>query len=117
MNSARINQVKGRKFHGYRSRLWRVAQKVPRPPTTAFAKLWKPLLLTLCVLCNVMIQKPRFGDTTVELFFNAVAVLREEDISYVQIVTSPTSPKPRPGGVEEISATPPPSPPPLCLWN
>ena len=33
----------------------------------------------LCVLCNVMIQKPGIGGTTVESFFNAVAILREED--------------------------------------
>ena len=64
----------------------------------------------LRVLCNVMIQKPGFGDTTVELFFNVVAVLREEDICSIQIVTSPTSPKPRPGGGD-------PHNPPLFLWN
>ena len=62
----------------------------------------------LRVLCNVMIQKPRVGDTTVESFFNAVAVLREEDICSVQIVTSPTSPKPRPWGGGDQSNPPPP---------
>ena len=106
MSWARINQVKGRKFHGCWSRLRRLAQKLPRLPTTPFAKLWIPLFLILCVLCNVMIQKPWFGNTTVELFFNAVAVLREDDMCSVQIVTFPTSPKPQPGGRDR----PPPPP-------
>ena len=105
VSSAGINQVKGRTFHGYRSRLWRLAQRIP--PTTPFAKLWKPLFLMLRVLCNVMVQKPGFGDTTVELFFNVVVVLREEDIRSVQIVTSPTSPKPRPGGGDQRTPPPP----------
>ena len=69
VSSARTDLVKGRKFRDYPSRLWRLAQKVSRPPTTPFAKLWKPLFLMLCVLCNVMIQKPGVGDTTVGSFF------------------------------------------------
>ena len=51
---ARINPIKGARFRAYRSRLLRLAQKVPKPPTTPFAKLWKPLFLMLRVLCDDM---------------------------------------------------------------
>ena len=60
-------------------------------------------------LCNLLVHKPRVGDTTMETFFNAVAVMGEEDICSVQMVTSPTSPKPRLGpGISEQAPPPPP---------
>ena len=107
MSLARINPIKGSQFCAYRSRLWRQAQKVPRPPTTPFAKLWKPLFMMLRVLCNMVVQKPGICDTTVEMFFNAVVVPREEDICCVKIVTSPTSPKPRPTAGNQSAPRPP----------
>ena len=80
VSSARVKPVKGRHFRAYRSRLWRPAQKVPRPLTTPFAKLWKPLFLMLRVLCNVMVKHCDAPDPTVERFFNAVAVMSADDI-------------------------------------
>ena len=65
-SSARIGPVKGRSFRKCRSRLWRLAQKVPRPPETPFVKLWKPLFLMLRVLFNVMVQRLDTPDPTVE---------------------------------------------------
>ena len=110
-SSARIGPMKGRSFRKYRSRLWRLAQKVPRPLETPFARLWKPLFLMLRVLCNVMVKHRDTPDPIVDKFFNAVAILIIDDIHSVQIVTSPTSPKPRP----DARGRPP--PPLLSLWS
>ena len=65
----------------------------------------------LRVLCNVMVKHRDAPDPTVERFFNVVAVMSADDIYSVQIVTSPTSPKPRP----DAGGRPP--PPLLYPWN
>ena len=61
----------------------------------------------LRVLCNVMVKHRDTPDPTVEKFFNAVAILTMDDVQSVQIVISPTSPKPRPND----GGSPPPPPP------
>ena len=51
---------------GLDSGVW--PRKYPAPPTTPFAKLWKPLFLMLRVLFNVMVKHRDTPDHCGEVF-------------------------------------------------
>ena len=90
--------------------------KYPGPPQPRVLSCGNPCFLMLRVLCNMLVQRPGDSDTTVEIFFIAVASEGGGCFS-MQIVTSPTSPKARPdAGLARASAPPPPGPPSLWIW-
>ena len=95
---------------GLDSGVW--PRKYPDPPRPLLLGRGNPCFLMLRVLCNVMVKHRDAPDPTMERFFNAVAVMTVDDIHSVQIVTSPTSPKPR---LDTRGRPPPPNL--MSLWS